>query len=383
MIHDVRNEADRTQIDDRAAFDIIRYANCWEDSTILSEALQPAAGKQILSIASAGDNSLDLLSHGARVVAVDLSLPQLASLELRAAAFRHLDYEELLAFLGIHTSSHRLTDYESIKKDLSPSSRAFWDAHPEAISTGIIFAGKFEDYFSHFRRKVIPLIHSRKTIDALLEDKPDSERRDFYDRRWNTRQWQLLFRVFFSRRVMGWLGRDPEFFRYVDGPVSTEILRRAERALKELPTHDNPYLTFILRGNFKDALPEYLKEERYEPIRENLHNLILCRGTVQEAARYILKTDQTPFDGFNLSDIFEYLDEETTRSVIAELLNAAAPKARFAYWNMMVPRQASALFPEKLTFLEDLSRELHNRDRAFFYGAFLVDEHTSPTNQPS
>ena len=383
MIHDVRNEADRTQIDDRAAFDIIRYANCWEDSAILSEALQPAPGKQFLSIASAGDNSLDLLAQGARVVAVDLSLPQLASLELRAEAFRHLEYEELLAFLGLRSSSHRLTDYEILRKELSPSSRAFWDAHPEAIATGIIFAGKFEDYFRLFRTKVIPLIHSRKTIDALLTEKPTAERHDFYERQWNTRQWKLLFRIFFSRRVMGWLGRDPEFFRYVDGPVSTEILRRAERALKELPTHDNPYLTFILRGNFEDALPDYLKHDRYQAIRDNLPNLILCRGTAQEAARYVLETDQIPFDGFNLSDIFEYLDEETTRAVVADLLDTAAPNARFAYWNMMVPRQASVLFPDRLTFLKDLSLDLHSRDRAFFYGAFLVDEHTSLTTQPS
>ena len=38
-------------------FQFIRYANCWEDADILSEALDVAENKKFLSIASAGDNS--------------------------------------------------------------------------------------------------------------------------------------------------------------------------------------------------------------------------------------------------------------------------------------------------------------------------------------
>jgi S-adenosylmethionine:diacylglycerol 3-amino-3-carboxypropyl transferase len=45
----------------RAAFDRVRYANCWEDADILCEALQPQPGSRILSIASAGDNVLAVL----------------------------------------------------------------------------------------------------------------------------------------------------------------------------------------------------------------------------------------------------------------------------------------------------------------------------------
>ncbi|MCZ8286509.1 MAG: DUF3419 family protein, partial [Bacteroidia bacterium] len=42
-------------------FNLIRYANCWEDAGILSEALDIPKGGKILSIASAGDNSFSLL----------------------------------------------------------------------------------------------------------------------------------------------------------------------------------------------------------------------------------------------------------------------------------------------------------------------------------
>ena len=60
-------------IEERARFDYVRYANCWEDSRILNEALQPASDKRILSICSAGDNSLHLLASGAEVVSLPIS----------------------------------------------------------------------------------------------------------------------------------------------------------------------------------------------------------------------------------------------------------------------------------------------------------------------
>ena len=78
------------RIDQRASFHFIRYANCWEDAEVLCTALLPRCGTRILSIASAGDNSLALLAAGAEVVAADLSVAQLACLDLRVAALNNL-----------------------------------------------------------------------------------------------------------------------------------------------------------------------------------------------------------------------------------------------------------------------------------------------------
>ena len=47
----------RERIEDRAAFDFVRYANCWEDADVLCEALRARPGIRALSIASAGDNA--------------------------------------------------------------------------------------------------------------------------------------------------------------------------------------------------------------------------------------------------------------------------------------------------------------------------------------
>ena len=356
-------------IQERADFGSIRYANCWEDADILCEALEPAPGKRILSIASAGDNSLALLAEGADVTAVDLSPAQLACLELRVAAIGQLEHDDVLAFLGIRSEEDRRRTYGKIAPSLSRKARCFWDARPTLIESGIIHAGKFENYFHKFRTRVLPWIHGRGMAEGLLDEKDEAGRRDYYDNRWNNVRWRLLFRLFFNRFVMGRFGRDPEFFRYVKGSVAQRILRRAEHALTVLPTHANPYLRYIITGNFGEALPRYLRREHFDRLRAQLDRLTLFEGPVEQAAAKL-----GPLDGFNLSDVFEYVDPKTSAGMYRKLLDAARPGARLAYWNMLVPRRRPAELAGRVRSLEGLSADLFARDLAFFYGDFVVEE---------
>src|SRR5690606_9605080 len=216
-----------------------------------------------------------LLAEGADVVTVDLSVAQLACLELRCAAFRELNYGELLSFLGVHESDERLQTYSLLAGQLSPASRRFWDKQQAAVARGIIHVGRFENYFRTFRTRVLPLIHSQARVAKLLQPRSLQERREFWQRHWNNRRWRWLFRLFFSRFLLGRLGRDPEFFRYVEGSVSERILRRTQYGLTELPTHDNPFLSYIATGNFQLSLPRYLRAEYFESIRSGLDRLTL------------------------------------------------------------------------------------------------------------
>ena len=72
---------------------------------------------------------------------------------------------------------------------------------------------------------------------------------------------------------MGRLGRDPSFFRYVEGSVADRILARTRHALTKLNPAENPYLQWILTGHHTTALPYALRPENFEAIRANLHRL--------------------------------------------------------------------------------------------------------------
>jgi len=357
------------QLTDRVKFDLIRYANCWEDANILCAALNPAPGKRFLSIASGGDNSFALAAEGADVVAADLSFSQLACVELKIAAIKTLSHAELLAFIGIRDCIDRSQVYRALRPLLRQRVVDYWDGRLDILKEGIVHAGKFERYFQLFRSYILPLTQGRKNVARLLTPKSLEERRHFYTTKWDNLRWRLMFKIFVSRFVMGRLGRDPEFFRYVEGSVADRIMGRVKYALTELPSHTNPYLEYILTGNYGKALPRYLEPERYGQLREGLDRVTLFEGSIQDAAVAHAKSG---FDGFNLSDIFEYLDPALCQSVYSTLLKKANVGARFAYWNMLVPRSC----PESITTVvshREISDELFRRDQAFFYSAFVVE----------
>ncbi len=363
----------------RADFSEIRYAQVWEDADILLEALDVRPGDVCLSIASAGDNALALLTRDpARVIAVDLSPAQLACLELRVAAFRTLDHPELLELIGSRQSSprRRAALYARCCPALSNGARAFWDARPNAIAGGIGSAGKFERYFALFRSSILPLVHSRACIAELLARRPAVAARErFYEERWNTWRWRLLFRLFFSRQVMGRLGRDPELFRYVeDGNVADRILARTRRALTTLEPAQNPYARWILTGTHGDALPCALRAEHFEAIRRNLDRL---EWRCDSLEAFLARAEAAPndrFDRFNLSDAFEYVSLDHYHRMLDAIVRVSRPGARLAYWNMLVPRHRPESMADRIVSLTDLAARLHDEDRAFFYSAFVVEE---------
>jgi len=362
----------RSEAASHADFSDIRYAQCWEDADILVEALNIQPGDTCLSIASAGDNALALLTKSpAKVVALDLSPAQLACLELRVAAYRVLTHPELLQLIGSQPSRRRLELYARCKPELCPATAAFWDARPDAVTAGIGSAGKFERYFALFRTKVLPIVHSRGRIDALLRGGSPTQREAFYDGHWDTPRWRGLFRIFFSRTVMGKLGRSPSFFKYVQGDVAGPIKNRVHHALTTLNPADNPYLQWILKGTHATALPMALRREHFETIRANLDRIEWHHASIEE---YLDTVPDHSIDRFNLSDIFEYMSPEITEELLARIALAARSGGRLAYWNMLAPRSRPESLSNRLRPLADLSQRLHLQDKAFFYSAFVVEE---------
>ena len=358
----------------RADFSAIRYAQSWEDADVLVAALEPKPHHVCLSIASAGDNALALLSRGpARVIAVDLNPAQLACLELRVAAYRELEHGELLELIGSRPSSRRPGLYRRCRAQLSPVARSFWDGHSGEIEPGIGSAGKFERYFALFRERVLPLVHSRQRVERLLAGGASAKREEFYSREWDTRRWRLLFKIFFSRFVMGRLGRDPAFFRYVEGSVPDRILARTRYALTALDPAANPYLQWILTGTHTTALPFALRPENFDAIRRNLDRLEWSRCSIEE---YLDAHRGLRIDRFNLSDIFEYMSPENYQRLLERLLSASNPGARLAYWNMLAPRSRPEALASRLRPLDGLAKQLFAQDKAWFYSRFVLEEVT-------
>jgi S-adenosylmethionine-diacylglycerol 3-amino-3-carboxypropyl transferase len=359
-----------TEIAARAAFDKIRYAQVWEDADVLVEALAPKPTDTILSIASAGDNAFALIAAGAaKVVAMDLSPAQLACVRLRSAAYATLTHQGFLELLGARPSDRRAALLAQAAVKLSAADQRFWAAQKSAVTRlGAAGLGKFESYFRIFRTYVLPFVHDEATVRALLEPRTKEDREVFFETRWNTPGWKRLLGMFFSKTVMGRLGRDPEFFRHASGSLAEQVGANTRHALVNLDPSANPYLHWILTGTFGQALPRALREEHFDTIHARLDRLELRLGPIEAFGE-----EGGVAHGFNLSDIFEYMSPEGHAKAYAAILKAAAPGARIAYWNMMVPRQAPEAFAAKVTRDDALSERLHAQDNAFFYRAFHLE----------
>ncbi len=361
-----------TEVASRAGFSSIRYALCWEDADILVEAAALSPGQSCLSIASAGDNALALLAAGAaRVVAVDLNPAQLHCAALRQAALRALDHDGFLRLFNGGRDEQRPALYARLRPFLAEDAQRFWDTLPGWLEKGAGAMGKFENYFRLFREWVLPWIHPRRRVEDLLLPRTAEQRGRFYHQVWNNRRWRLLFRLFFSRTVMGRLGRDPAFFRYVEGTVADRLLARTRYALCDLEPSANPYLQWILCGRYSTALPCAWRQEHFPLLQARCKCLCLYCGSLE---RYLQDHPQERFAVFNLSDIFEYMSEDNAAQLVLALLNRALPGARLIYWNMLAPRRASLWFPDRLRYLETVSEAGFRRDKAFFYSRFIVEE---------
>lgn len=376
--------------ENRVDFSLIRYSQCWEDTEVLLESLDIQENDICFGILSAGDNVFSMLAENPKkVVALDISFPQIALAKLKKEVFNSLSYEEMLEFTGVMKSDKRVKIYDRIRENLDKEVKEYWDFNKDAIEKGIIHTGKFEKFFKIFREKILPFVHSKKRIEKLLEKKSRQERIEYYDKYWNNFRWKLMFKLFFSKYIVGKLGRDKEFFRYAEKNISEEMKERSRYALCEQNPYENPYINYILTGNYrKDCLPYFLRKENFDKIRKNLHKVEILQSSVEE---YL---DQIDFkiDKFNLSDIFEYMSAENYSKLMGKIYDNAEDNALLAYWNLIVERNSEKLDykktdneiavtgketnvnGKKYERMKELDRKLHEKDMTFFYTDFVVEK---------
>lgn len=357
-------------LSEKVDFSIIRYSNCWEDADLLLNAFDGKTNGKYLSICSAGDNSFSLLCLNPEfVVAVDLNDTQLYLAELKISGIKELNLIDFKKFIGVLESDNRQEIYQShLRKNLSSSAQKYWDHNIESIQKGVSNVGKFENYFSIFRRYVLRWIHSKNKIQTLFQEKSDKKQEEFYTKKWNNRRWKFLFKIFFSKQIMGKVGRDPEFVKQVTIPVGEYIYQKAENHLKSVNCQNNFMLQHIMTGKYGTDIPHYIREENYLKVKQNIDKIILFKGYAQEAIE-----KWGPFDGMNLSDIFEYQPMDVFKTVSNQLVAGLNENGIICYWNLMVPRKISDV-EENVFYKKQISEELTKIDKGFFYNCFIVDQ---------
>lgn len=367
-----------TGVKDSADFSKIRYSQVHEDTRILRKALDLNSLSVVLSIASSGDNVLGLLlDNPKKVVAIDFSFAQLALCALKISAIQHLTYAEFVHLIGFKfakvVETKRQDLYHKIRPFMEKQYSAYWDIHIDTIAGGLVHYGRLEKYFNLYNTTLLRLSHSKANIISHLTISDPLERQTSYDTNFaDSWLYQSLARLYFGETLLGLMGRDKAFFKHVKLDVSQHNIDRFKHALRDLKTTDNFYLEYILTGDIsgKLGLPNYLMSENYEVLKSRVSRIELVQGDLKS---YLMAPQTSDFDAFNLSDIFEWMDQEMYVETIKTIVSKSRKGARLAYWNLFVPRRRPESMKNVLFAEKELSESLYRSQRTVMYRNFVVE----------
>lgn len=349
----------------------------WQEPNVNSIALNLPAGTErnveiplsVLSVGSGLDNSLAfLVDDNVKVYAFDFNPSQVKLGLLKIEAIKKFSYEELLVFLGIDESKEtvkgdRVKLYENLKSSLSPIVTEYFDSHLFLIEEGLVNCGRFEQYFHLFRNKIFPAVCGEKNIRAFAKAETLEIQRQLYKTKINTLRFRLMFKIFFSKKMMAKLGRDKAFFKYSKEKLPEVLKGRVDSGFYNNLNKTNPYYGYVL-NTFYPELPFYLQKENFDQIKKNIGNI-----TIEEKTFDQMLTRN--YDFMNLSDIFEYMDQRVMPEYSKKISQHLNPKGICAFWNMMNVRSLSEL--QRINEGKGPDSD-YIRDRAFFYRDFLVYE---------
>ncbi|ETX08474.1 MAG: hypothetical protein ETSY2_05215 [Candidatus Entotheonella gemina] len=354
--------------------EVIRYAQVWEDYTLLEQAFDIREDDRILSVGSAGCNVLALLRHRPRtIIALDMSIAQIALMELKFAGIKHLGYPEFLSLWGLSQRHHPLHLYQQLESFLSETSRDYWQRHHDAITSGLIHAGKLERFFQVMQRDHLAQVWSQEAIGRLL-DAPSLEAQQEQFRQMATAEFEAVFTAYFSQSSIAENGRDPAQFRYVehDG-LGSHFLQRFRHTCARQWLRQNHYMEYLLTGTYRDleAGPVFLRQARYHELKDLIDRIRIIHADFES---YLPTLPPASLSYAALSDIFEYISPEASDRLFTQLADTIRPGGRIAYWNLLVPRRSPPSLRAQWHHLDELSERLIERDRAWFYQSFHVEE---------
>ena len=351
----------------------LAYSQCWEDPAVLRAALRPGPDDDVLSICGAGDNAFALLGDDVRsVTCVDQSASQLAVAEFKLHAARLLPVESFRSALGLDALGRRVWFYHHVRPALGPRARGFLDGHEDLVREGLMGAGRFEAGLRRFREQVLARIHPTERIERMLQLDDPVRQAEMYCNEWDSLRWRGLFRVAFDRRVMSRRGRAAGALDAVSDTGPARMHARAARVLCSLPAASNFFLQWYLAGRYPDLErgPPYLTTPGHAAVQARCDRVRFLHGDLLSVLRGCADDS---FSAFNLSNIFEYMDEDETRTVLEEVARVGRSGARICYWNLLVPRHRPADLADRIDRDASLGAALLGHDRAFVYGAVQVE----------
>lgn len=345
------------------------FTHNWEDPAIDEKALNLNKGDTIFTITSGGCNTLGFLRFDpAAVYCVDINPAQNHLMELKKAAFKESDHETIIGFFGLNKCNDRQAIYKILKNNLSPQALTFWNANSNIINDGIIMNGRYER-FVKLAGKLLRLLQGNKKVKTFFTLQSTDEQKSFYHEKWDNKRWRWIFKTMFNKKRLAKKGLVSDYFHFDDGSssFSESFYKRASHVMKDIPVQSNYFIALYFLGHYlnNENIPEYLKPENFNSIKENIDKVFQVSA---DSKYWLEQQSENMFDAFALSNICELMDDKDTHKLFSEVIRTAKPGARIIFRNLMIPREVPEDLQPIIVKNDDLSKELQLADRSFVYG---------------
>ena len=373
-----------------AWFNRLVYTQIWEDPRVDAEALQLNEESRILTIASAGCNVLNYLTHEPRsILAVDVNPAHMALTRLKLAAIERLpDYPAFFQFFGEACHDVNLANYtRHIQPHLDSQTRSFWEARawpgwPRIPRIHYFAEGFYQrGAMSRFQRFIDRLAHY--TVGhcpaELLQANTLAEQKAFFEDAvvpfFEHPVVRTLARIPASVYSLGIPPRQFELMR-AEGDLLAYFRDRLRRLMCDFPLSDN-YFAWQAFGQryHPSVLPPYLQARHHARIRYYLPHVetrvASLTGAMQQAPA-------NHFDSFVLLDAQDWMDDAAIQALWEGIARTGCPGARIIFRSAGATSCVEQALPQTLcarfTYHRDRSTELHAHDRSAVYGGFHLYE---------
>lgn len=375
-------------------FDAFVYNQIWEDPRVDLQALRLDKNSRVLTISSGGCNAMNyLLESPQAVTAVDLNRHHIFLLNLKIAALKFLpSHEEFFAFFGFGKSEKTIENYQKfIAPKLDEETRKFWESssllgkitHGKRINffkKGGLYEHSRNGYFLRFFHKFAHLLGCRP--EEVLKAKTPEEQEQLYEKYIAPFFDSFVIKTITKMPVtMFGLGIPPQQYDELKkdlaegGSVIDVYKERTKRLAVEYPIYENYFAWQAFARKYdtenRHAVPEYLKAENYETLKQNAEKIRTKIGSITEELK---NQPQNSFNRFVFLDAQDWMNAE----MMTDLWQAIAERGESG--SRIIFRTAGAGSPietnlpanlrEKFVYEEDFSKELFKQDRASIYGGF-------------
>lgn len=374
-------------------FDGMVYNQIWEDPRVDAQALELKEGSRILAISSGGCNLLNyLLYRPAEVHAVDLNMHHMHLTRLKLSALKHLpSYEDFFQFFAVAQGKENLKRYKQyLRETLDSDTRKYWEKLSPLRALG---ARRRIHYFSrnlyNYSRSgyFIRFLHiicrfAKCDTKKLLSAKSLEEQEALFRKHLDPSFDHWIVKTLGKLPVMVYsLGIPPQQFRVMSEEGDNQIVElfrdRVRRLACNFPIQENYFAwqAFGRRYNIadQDALPDYLKRENYETIRELSSRI---RTEVISLTDYLKERPDNSLDSFVFLDSQDWMTPSQIAELWGEVARVGEPGARIIFrtagYSSPVEKALPADLKSRFQYDQETSQKFYEQDRSAIYGGFHV-----------